>query len=150
VARLIWTEPVLADLDEIADYIALDNPAAARRLVQRVFKSVERLQRFPSSGKRPTELPRTSYRELVVTPCCVFYRVDGDDVFLLSVMRAVLNRALRRSLGKRQTDQTSRPYRLPAFSMGAVRIPGQNLDKALALADLLEDDEAARKLEMRK
>jgi plasmid stabilization system protein ParE len=26
----IWTEPALNDLDAIADYIALDNPAAAR------------------------------------------------------------------------------------------------------------------------
>ena len=88
MARLIWTEPALADLDAIAEYIALDNPAAASRLVQKVFGSVERLERFPSSGKRPPELQRTSYRELVVAPCRVFYRVEGDSVFLLYVMRA--------------------------------------------------------------
>lgn len=96
MARLIWTEPALADLEAIADYIALENPAAASRLVRRVFESVERLERFPSSGKRPPELPRTSYREIVVMPCRVFYRVEGDDVFLLYVMRA--ERLLRRWL----------------------------------------------------
>jgi toxin ParE1/3/4 len=96
VARLFWTEPALADLEAIADYIALDNPAAASGLVQRVFESVERLERFPSSGKRPPEMPRTSYREIVVTPCRVFYRLEGDDVFLLYVMRA--ERLLRRWL----------------------------------------------------
>ena len=96
MARLIWTEPALADLDAIADYIALDNPAAASRLVQRMFESVERLERFPSSGKHPAELPRSSYREIVVTPCRVFYRVEGDTVFLLYVMRA--ERLLRRWL----------------------------------------------------
>ena len=96
MARLIWTEPALADLDAIADYIALDNPAAASRLIRRVFESVERLSRFPSSGKRPPEMPRTSYREMVVTPCRVFYRVEGEDVFLLYVMRA--ERLLRRWL----------------------------------------------------
>jgi toxin ParE1/3/4 len=94
VARLIWTEPALADLEAIADYIALDNPAAACRLVRRVVESVERLERFPSSGKRPPELPLTSYREIAVTPCRVVYRVEGDDVFLLYVMRA--ERLLRR------------------------------------------------------
>jgi plasmid stabilization system protein ParE len=36
MAEMIWTEPALQDLDAIADYIALDNPLAARRLVQRV------------------------------------------------------------------------------------------------------------------
>jgi toxin ParE1/3/4 len=96
VARLIWTEPALADLEAIADYIALDNPAAASRLVQRVFESAERLERFPSSGKRPTEIPRTSYREIVVAPCRVFYRFEGEDVFVLYVMRA--ERLLRRWL----------------------------------------------------
>jgi len=40
VARLIWTEPALADLEAVADYIALDNPAAASRPVRRVFESV--------------------------------------------------------------------------------------------------------------
>jgi len=94
VARLIWTEPALADLEAIADYIAVDHPAAASRLVRRVFESVERLERFPSSGKRPLEMPRASYREIVVTPCRVFCRVEGDDVFLLYVMRA--ERLLRR------------------------------------------------------
>ena len=29
MAEIIWTEPALADLDAIADYIALDKPDAA-------------------------------------------------------------------------------------------------------------------------
>jgi plasmid stabilization system protein ParE len=33
----VWTEPALSDLDAVADYIALENPDAARALVQRVF-----------------------------------------------------------------------------------------------------------------
>jgi len=34
MARIIWTEPALQELDEIADYISLDNPAAAKHLVR--------------------------------------------------------------------------------------------------------------------
>ena len=41
-------------------------------------------------------MPRTSYREIVVTPCRVFYRVEGNEVFLLYVMRG--ERLLRRWL----------------------------------------------------
>ena len=78
----------MRDLEAIADYIALDNPEAARRLVGRVFESVERLTRFPTSGKRPPELARTNYREVIVVPCRIFYRIDGDAVFFLHVMRA--------------------------------------------------------------
>ena len=67
----------------VADNIALDNPSAARRLVENVFASVERLEQFPNSGKRPLELPRSPYREVVVVPCRIFYRVEGASVFLL-------------------------------------------------------------------
>lgn len=87
MARLIWTEPALADLEAVADYIALNNPEAACRIVQQVFASIERLERYPHSGKRPAELPRSPYREVIVGPCRVFYRVEGDTVFLLHVMR---------------------------------------------------------------
>jgi toxin ParE1/3/4 len=96
VARLIWTESALDDLDDIAEYIALDNPAAAGLLVERVFSRVDRLARFPKSGRRPAELLRTPYREVVVNPCRIFYRVDGHTVFILHIMRA--ERLLRKFL----------------------------------------------------
>ena len=88
MARLIWTEPALADLDEIAEYIALDNPGAASRFVPKVFDRVERLAVYPRSGKRPPELAGTHYREVVVAPCRIFYRVEKDDVYILYVMRS--------------------------------------------------------------
>ena len=88
MACLIWTEPALLDLDEIAEYIALDNPLAASRYVQRVFDKVERLEQFSKSGKRPEELSGSVYRELVVSPCRIFYRIEKNNVYILYVMRA--------------------------------------------------------------
>jgi len=88
VARLVWTEPALADLEAIAEYVAIDKPDAAAALVARVLDVVARLQRYPSSGKRPAELPRTPYREIVNGPCRVFYRVESGTVYVLHVMRA--------------------------------------------------------------
>ena len=88
MARLIWTEPALLDLDGIAEYLALDDPLAASRYVQNVFDRVERLASHPQSGKRPPELPRSPYRELVVPPCRIFYRVEQTTVYVLHVMRS--------------------------------------------------------------
>ena len=45
MAEVIWTEPALQELDAIAEYIVLDNPAAASHLVQDVFDKTERLDR---------------------------------------------------------------------------------------------------------
>jgi len=87
MARLIWAEPALKDLEEIAEYIALDDISAARRLVSKVFEAMEKLEKFPNSGRRPPELKRTQYREKIVGPCRIFYRVEKESVFVLYVMR---------------------------------------------------------------
>jgi toxin ParE1/3/4 len=87
MAEIIWTEPALSDLDAIADYIALDKPEAARRLVQRVFEHVEQLTAYPKSGSVPPELRGSRYRQIVEPPCRVFYRYDGERIWILHVMR---------------------------------------------------------------
>ncbi|RUR32448.1 type II toxin-antitoxin system RelE/ParE family toxin [Vreelandella andesensis] len=87
MAEVIWAEPALQELDSVAEYIALDNPAAASRLVQEVFDKTERLKDFPQSGRIPPELPDSVYREVVVSPCRIFYRQEGEHVFILYVMR---------------------------------------------------------------
>lgn len=88
MAEIVWTEPALADLDAIADYIALENPQAASELVQRVFAHVDQLVAHPESGSRPLELKRSRYRQIVEPPCRVFYRFDGNTVLVLHVMRS--------------------------------------------------------------
>jgi len=88
MAEVIWTDPALSDLDAIADYIALENPDAARALVKRVFTHVDQLQDHPKSGSKPLELRGWRYRQIVEPPCRLFYRVDGDRVYVLYVMRA--------------------------------------------------------------
>jgi toxin ParE1/3/4 len=92
MAQVIWTEPALADLDAIADYIALDNPEAAGGLVQKVFKHVEQLERYPKSGSVPVELRGSRYRQIVEPPCRIFYRSDATRVWILHVERSMRSR----------------------------------------------------------
>jgi plasmid stabilization system protein ParE len=91
MAEVIWTEAALQDLDAIADYVALDDPEAARRLVQRVFHHVAQLEAHPESGPRPPEIRRSlkRYRQIVEPPCRVIYRYERrtDKVFVLYVTR---------------------------------------------------------------
>jgi len=62
-----------------------------------------------------------------------------------STFKATVNDLLRRGLRARDTVE---PYIPPVVNMG-VR-PGIDLDKALSLAGSLEDDEIARRFELRK
>jgi len=96
MAKIVWSEPALSDLEAIADFIALENAAAAAELVQRVVLHIEQLTLHPDSGSKPLELKRSRYRQIVEPPCRVFYRHDGQNVYILYVMRA--ERLLRKSL----------------------------------------------------
>lgn len=88
MAEIVWTEPALSDVEAIADYIALEDPIAASELVERILDHVEQLADHPESGSRPPELKRSRYRQIVEPPCRVFYRFDGNKVFILYVMRS--------------------------------------------------------------
>jgi toxin ParE1/3/4 len=106
MAEIVWSEPALADLDAIADYIALENPAAAAALVKRIFGHVEQLISHPNSGSRPQELGRSRYRQIVEPPCRVLYRYDGHKIFILHVMRS--ERLLRKGQLAARAKQAKR------------------------------------------
>lgn len=105
MAQVIWTEPALQDLNEIAEFIALDKISAANNLVQKVFSVTERLEKHPKSGRKPPELESLRYLELVVNPCRIFYRVERDKVFILYVMRS--ERMLRNYLLDNRANENS-------------------------------------------
>lgn len=96
MAEIVWTDAALDQLEEVAEYIALDKPEAASGLMKNVFSTVDRLEEFPDSGHVPPEMPNSVYRELYVRPCRIFCRCDADVVFILHVMRE--ERQLRKFL----------------------------------------------------
>jgi toxin ParE1/3/4 len=87
MAEIKWTAPALYDLNEIVEYIAISNLPAAKNLTQKVFDKVTRLKSHPESGKIPLELKNLNYREVIVNPCRIFYKIDNDLVYILHVMR---------------------------------------------------------------
>lgn len=84
--RVRWLRTALRNLDEEARYISQEDPAAARRVVQRIHDAVRQLADNPALG-RPGRIPGT--RELVVsgTSYLVPYRVHAalDQIEILRV-----------------------------------------------------------------
>lgn len=83
--KVRWEEDAVADLGEIFQYIAGDNPAAAEREVERVFAAVGNLGVHPAAG-RPGRVSGT--RELVAAPYIVAYRVKAGALQVLRVLHA--------------------------------------------------------------
>ena len=79
-----WLRAALRNLDAEASFVAEDDPAAARLVVERIMTAVQMLATQPGLG-RPGRVPNT--RELVVlkTRYIVPYRVHGDKIEILRV-----------------------------------------------------------------
>ena len=48
--KIRWLDLAVDDLADIADYIARDNPAAAKRIVSRLWSAVKTLANQPEIG----------------------------------------------------------------------------------------------------
>jgi addiction module RelE/StbE family toxin len=83
--RLEWSVFAQADREAIFDFIEADSPQAAASVDDRIRIQVERLIRFPESG-RAGRVEGT--REMVIdrTPYIAAYRIDGDAVRILRVL----------------------------------------------------------------
>jgi len=74
MAKVVWTDGALRDLDEIADYIGKRNRA-------------ESLESFPELGRFEPELPGRVHRRLVVGPVKVIYRLERGSALIEMVVR---------------------------------------------------------------
>lgn len=72
--KIKWLKTALVNLDQEAEYIARENPMAARQIVQRIHRAVMQLADNPSAG-RPGRI--AGIRELVIadTRYIIPYRV---------------------------------------------------------------------------
>jgi toxin ParE1/3/4 len=80
-----------SDLREIHDYIAKDNPAAARKVFSQIIAATRRLEDFPLSGRSGF---RPDTRELVVPrlPYIAVYQVLETTVDIIAVFHAAQDR----------------------------------------------------------
>ncbi|HUT50683.1 MAG TPA: type II toxin-antitoxin system RelE/ParE family toxin [Alphaproteobacteria bacterium] len=86
--RVVWAPEARDDLKAVFDFIARDDPQAARAVVERILSLVEtHLPTTPNIG-RPGRIDGT--RELIVagTPFIVPYRLKDDAVEVLRVYHA--------------------------------------------------------------
>ncbi len=77
--RIIFAPAARIDLVEIGDYIALDNRAAAKRMVAALRERAMRLRDAPRSGRSRSEL-QAGLRSVAHGPYVIFYRVEDAAI----------------------------------------------------------------------
>ena len=84
-----WSETAERDLLAIVEYIADDSPQRAYDMFKELRKKASSLRTFPDRGRVVPELQQqgiTQYRELIITPWKIIYRISESEVYVLSVL----------------------------------------------------------------
>ncbi|MGL1900688.1 MAG: type II toxin-antitoxin system RelE/ParE family toxin [Fibrobacterales bacterium] len=101
-----WSPSAQYDLESILDYISSDSIDAAKKQFSKIQERCVKLVDTPKVGRVIPELQLQnikSYRELVVAPWRIMYKVKNKKIVILAVIdsrRNIDDALLNRSLGR--------------------------------------------------
>jgi plasmid stabilization system protein ParE len=100
-----WAAIAQSDLKQIIDYTAIDSPCNALQILKKTKQKASDLYTLPDRGRIVPELKDQGiliYREIIITPWRIIYRISDTTVFVLSVIDSrrnvediLLNRLVR-------------------------------------------------------
>jgi toxin ParE1/3/4 len=82
--KLRWTQLALNDFEQAHDYIAEENPEAAREIAQRIFDATKTLLEHPRIGRVGKEEGSREWR-VDKTPYLLVYSINEDVIELWRV-----------------------------------------------------------------
>ncbi len=87
--EVVWSNVAENDLKNIIEYIAADSPSNALKIFRRIKQKASSLYTFPGKGRIVPELRDQGilqYRELIIPPWRILYRISEKIVWVLSVL----------------------------------------------------------------
>jgi addiction module RelE/StbE family toxin len=87
--EIIWTNVAENDLINIIEYISVDSPQNALEILEKIRQKASSLYTLPERGRIVPELQGQGifqYRELVIPPWRLMYRIAEREIFVMSVI----------------------------------------------------------------
>jgi len=92
--KVNWANVAENDLIEIIEYISIESPADALKILQKIKKMASSLYSLPERDRVVPELQDQgilTYREIVIPPWRIIYRISENEVYVLTVLDARRN-----------------------------------------------------------
>lgn len=77
---VVLSRIAIRDLAEIVEYIARDNPPAAKRVGHSLVAQLRRLEEFPRIGRIVPEFQIETLREIIQAPYRIVYQINDPAV----------------------------------------------------------------------
>jgi addiction module RelE/StbE family toxin len=84
--RVHWTQNANEHLVNIYEYIALNSPTYAKKMVDRITRRSEQIAVQPLSGRKVPEYQAEDIRELIEKPYRIIYRIKADQIDVVAVI----------------------------------------------------------------
>jgi len=81
-----WTYTAIEHLLAIYEYIAVDSPVYAQRMVDKITRRSQQLANFPRSGRLVPEYQTPDIYEVIEKPYRIIYRVMDDTLDILAII----------------------------------------------------------------
>ena len=84
--NVYWTENAIEHLASIYEYIALNSPAYAKGMVDRITRRSSQIADSPLSGRMVPEFQAQDIRELIEKPYRIICRIKQNQIDVLAVI----------------------------------------------------------------
>ena len=84
--RVHWTNNAVDHLVKIYEYISLNSPIYAKRMVDRITRRTVQIGDQPYSGREVPDYQAEDVRELIEKPYRIIYRIKQDRIDVLAVI----------------------------------------------------------------
>ena len=81
--RLTWTPEARADVERLADFLAVHDPVRAAEVELELIEAPKRLPPFPRRGRALAQYRPRDVRELAVGRYLMRYEIASGDMFVL-------------------------------------------------------------------
>lgn len=85
---VIWSFPAKEDLKIIHDYIAKDSKVYAKKVVERIVETTEKLNEFPKIGRMVPEIDSHNVRELLIYSYRIIYEIAQNRIEILTIVHS--------------------------------------------------------------
>ena len=86
MAKLIWTDQAINDLEDIGNYISKSSNKYAKLTIKKLYNRTHILKKFPFSGRVVPEKKDLNLREIIEGNYRIIFEIISDDlVYVLGI-----------------------------------------------------------------
>jgi plasmid stabilization system protein ParE len=91
MGKINWSITALKNLEDVAEFIALDSLFYALDFTEKILSQVSTLKGFPRRGRVVPEFKKNNIRELIYQNYRIVYKIKRADLYIVSITHGTMD-----------------------------------------------------------